>query len=268
MRDDMDKVLVERPRLGGGGVRKGRSPRDPELLPRFQGLRRQAREHGGHKQLNENLAPLRRYLERQLGRPWNTVHGEMRARIDTGNTVQAHIMTHVDQFIRLRVTKTPATEMTPCGLIYQAMTWGDAFRPVRERDLYVDPDDGIIKRARRRLAVRPRAKPPGTTSSRHLAPGRIGVEVDGVWYGVTLKTYQLVSVGADSASAVRGMLFDVEGDMTPEWMDPFLGPVWAWDKVKLKRIADAYGPGMLARDKRQLSRRDLARHGLANRTPP
>jgi hypothetical protein len=145
-------------------------------------------------------------------------------------------------------------------------TWNPKGQAVRERDLYVDPDDGIIKRARRRLAARPGTKPAEATSPRHLAPGRIGVDVDGVWYGVELKTYRLVSGDADAASAARGMLFDVEGDMTPEWMDPFLGPVWAWDAVKLKRIAGIYGPGMLARDKRQLSRRDLSRHGLCNRT--
>jgi hypothetical protein len=268
MREDMDKVLVERPRLGGGRARKGRNPRDPELLPRFQGLRRQAREHGGYKQLNENLAPLRRYLERQLGRPWNTVHGEMRARIDSGNTVQAHILTHIDQFITLRVTKAPVTDRTPCGLIYQATTWNGPFRSVDERELYVDPDDGIIKRARRRLTAKPQAKPAEASSPRHLAPGRLGVEVDGVWYGVGLRPYRRVSVDTGGARTARRLVFDVEGEVTPEWIDPFQGPVWAWDDVKLKRIASAYGPGMLAIDKRQLSRRDLTRYGLCNRMSP
>ncbi len=192
----------------------------------------------------------------------------MRARIDSGNTVQAHILTHIDQFIALRVTKAPVTEKTPCGLIYQGATWDGAFRPVVERELYVDPDDGIIKRARRRLAAKPRAKPAEATSPRRLTPGRIGVEVDGVWYGVELKTYRLVSGDADSASPARGLVFEVAGEVTPEWMDPFLGLVWAWDEVKLKRIGGVYGPGRLAADKRQLSRRDLARYGLSNRTSP
>lgn len=38
---------------------------------------RQAKEAGGSKVLNENLTPLRRYLERQVGRPWNKVYSEI-----------------------------------------------------------------------------------------------------------------------------------------------------------------------------------------------
>lgn len=108
MRSDMDKVLVERPRVGGWSVRKGRPPRDLEELPAFTGLRRQVKERGDFKDLNENLQPLRRYLERQLGRPWNKVYSEMRAHIDPGNEVQAHVLTHVGDFVRLRVEKVDA----------------------------------------------------------------------------------------------------------------------------------------------------------------
>ncbi len=61
MRKDMAKVIVTRARILEGVIRKGRALPD-ELKPKSIGLRRHARERGGMKGLNENLAPLLRYL--------------------------------------------------------------------------------------------------------------------------------------------------------------------------------------------------------------
>jgi hypothetical protein len=152
MREDMDKVIVERPRLGGGRGRSGRPPRDLEDQPRFLGMRRQAKLTGDFKTLNENLAPLRRYLGRQVGRPWNKVYGEISARIDRSNAVQAHVLTHLDQMIHRTVWKVAATPAAPCGLMFHRVSFfHGGQQAVDEGDLYVDPDDGLIKRARRRL---------------------------------------------------------------------------------------------------------------------
>ena len=49
----------------------------------------------GYRGLNENLAPLRRYLHAQIGRPWNKVFSEICAGIDRRNTVQQHIHQHI-----------------------------------------------------------------------------------------------------------------------------------------------------------------------------
>jgi hypothetical protein len=72
MRSDMAKVIVTRARILEDAVRMGRSVRD-EIQPKSIGLRRHVRERGGFKVLNENLAPLRRYLEAQVGRPWDKI---------------------------------------------------------------------------------------------------------------------------------------------------------------------------------------------------
>ena len=63
MRADMSRVIVERPRRGGFH-RRGRAV-PLEDLPHHEGMRRPHVLSGGEKSLNENLAPLRRYLERQ-----------------------------------------------------------------------------------------------------------------------------------------------------------------------------------------------------------
>lgn len=74
MREDMYKVIVERPRRGGSYSRDGRRFRASEDAPTKVGMRK---GYGSLKYLNENLAPLRRYLERQAGRPWNLVFSDV-----------------------------------------------------------------------------------------------------------------------------------------------------------------------------------------------
>src|SRR5262245_8889655 len=73
MRDDMAKVIVERPRKKGcsskkpkGYLRRLRSYGE-DGPPSREGIK--ARWQGRTKYLNEHLGPLRRYLDRQVGRP-------------------------------------------------------------------------------------------------------------------------------------------------------------------------------------------------------
>lgn len=65
MRDDMARVIVERPRIPDFKNRKGR-PSPLEELPHYEGMRRPHLLTGEGKTLNENLQPLRRCLERQV----------------------------------------------------------------------------------------------------------------------------------------------------------------------------------------------------------
>jgi hypothetical protein len=70
MRPDMAKVIVERPRHRGlapkGYGRRRRSPESVHDLPKCEGMKRPYGYSG--KELNENLAPLYRYLDRQVSR--------------------------------------------------------------------------------------------------------------------------------------------------------------------------------------------------------
>jgi len=258
MREDMDKVLVERPRHGGQGARRGRPPRSHDGWPKFLGLRRQVKEAGDWKELNENLAPLRRFIEGQINRPWNKVMGEIRARIDAANEVQAHVLTHIDQFIHRRVEKIPASDGAPCGVAAHGRF---GLVPIREGDLYVDPEDDIIKRARRRVSAP--APAPHKSEPQMLSDGRLAIQQAGIWYGLELEPYSLARIGA-SEDAPATLAFEVGDDVRQEWRDPMFGSVWAHDGVKLRRLAGLYGPGKLAVSKRQLSGRELGRFGLAN----
>lgn len=134
MRKDMFKVIVERPRVGGWGSRKGRA-QAADLLPSRIGLRRAVKESGDYKVLNENLAPLRRYLGQQVGRPWNKVYSEICAHLTSASTVQQHVRDHIKDFVQLH----PRDDMR--------------VRPGSDRrwrqDFYVDRRDGLLKRTDR-----------------------------------------------------------------------------------------------------------------------
>jgi hypothetical protein len=259
----MNKVLVERPRLGGWGVRKGRRARDLDALPGFQGMRRAIRESGNWKSLNENLSPLRRFLERQVGRPWNKVHSEIRAGINPRNEVQAHVLTHIDQFLHQHVERVEPSQTAPCGLRYRP-SWIGRLLSVDPGELYVDPDDGIIKRARRKVAATDPVEKPAGPRVHRLSGKRLAIEVERCWYAVELLAYHVVATPTAELKTGAALAFDVAGRRHMEWPDPILGPVWPHDAEKLHRIADLYGPGRLATNKRQLSRRELVRHSLHN----
>ena len=98
MRPDMAKVIVERPRRLEGFSRKGRVL-PPDDLPSHEGMRLRHVRNWGGKVLNENLAPLRRYLERQVVRPWNKVYAEISAHLRPTSAVQQHVRDHLHHFV-------------------------------------------------------------------------------------------------------------------------------------------------------------------------
>jgi hypothetical protein len=148
MREDMAKVLVERPRCIRGfkrGSKKGyqrdlqRGLRNPDLLA---GRERIKARSGGHKSFNENLAPLRRYLNSQVGRPWAKIQSEISERVNPNNVVQKHILTHLHDYV---VTNVVLIDGLPH---YADRSWrfrGGAI--VGRYKWYVCPKSGLLKRA-------------------------------------------------------------------------------------------------------------------------
>ena len=53
--------------------------------------------------LNEHLGPLRRYLDSQVGRPWDKVFSEICAHIDRSSAVQDHVRDHVEDYVTVHV---------------------------------------------------------------------------------------------------------------------------------------------------------------------
>jgi hypothetical protein len=108
MRDDMARVIVERPRIPAYKARKGRQ-RDLDNLPSHEGMRRGAALRGDRKTLNENLKPLRRYLEKLVGRPWDKVYSEIAEHLRVSSTVQQHVRDHLKDFVAVKPRAGSAT---------------------------------------------------------------------------------------------------------------------------------------------------------------
>ncbi|MCU0711712.1 MAG: hypothetical protein MUC43_06605 [Pirellula sp.] len=144
MRSDMDKVIVERPRYGSRlpsrkkGYRKliqttpfDELPTKEPLLGRWKGLERC---------LNEHLGPMRRFLRSNVGRPWNNVHRELCEHISFSNAVQAHVLQHIEQYVRQNVIVE-----SPSNVYMAAGNRWFATHPLRVGEMYVCPHSALLK---------------------------------------------------------------------------------------------------------------------------
>jgi len=190
MRKDMFKVIVERPR-GGADFRVNRSRLAGEDdLPARVGMKRfRALNRTRTKWLNENLAPLKRYLMKQAGRPWSKVYSEICENLDANNTVKQHVRDHLQDFVVTKVAIGKDGEWmngTERGRwAVNGVTWS--------QPLYVDPNDGLLKRSDKlwkTLGVdttpnwrraRPKPVDPNVKILDHDTELR---RLDGVWYEI------------------------------------------------------------------------------------
>lgn len=150
MRDDMYELIIERPRWGSRWMKHPRrarrmdskvvAERDPDALVSKLGMQRGSRNARFSKSLNENLAPLRRYLESQVNRPWDKVWSEISAHLESGNTVQQHVRDHVQDFVAYRT-------FVKDGTVYLVERFGSPCPLTEGRHrLYVDPRTGILRK--------------------------------------------------------------------------------------------------------------------------
>jgi hypothetical protein len=254
MRKDMYKVIVERPR---------RSKDRPTLANRmrkdFDGPVHLGMRFGfGRPSLNENLAPLRRYLHAQVGRPWNKVFSEICANIDRRNTVQQHIHQHIDDFI--------ATDIQVCNgrlvdLGKSRRFWID---DTVYQDLYVDPISGLIRvnkhrrSWRRAAAARRQQEQAEIDARRRVIDGRtLLMHLDGAWFRVTLDRLE----GHVVEKTVHGRRIK---EVTSETRyDVVLRRHTARGVSADSERKRLYGSEeVYATNKRQLSKQELKAHGL------
>lgn len=173
MRDDMARVIVERPRIPAFNSRKGRR-RALDDLPAQEGMRRSQALRGDRKELNENLRPLRRYLESQVGRPWNKVYSEIAAHLRVDSAVQQHVCDHLRDFVAVQ----------PRRINHGWHNFGG--RTLWWQRLYVDPFNGLLCRTDQlpeEKAHRRRAKqrPPEPIERVSLADDRGLRMIHGLW---------------------------------------------------------------------------------------
>jgi hypothetical protein len=181
MRQDMFKVIVERPR-GGGRHAKGRFDADApdEDSPTREALHKYRRS----KWLNENLSPLERYLHGQVGRPWDRVYAEICERIDRRSTVQQHIHQHLRDFVAVDVR-------VMAGVLVADASWGrpQPLSTYWAPALYVDPRSHLLRVNKWREATRRAPKPTANDPDRRVLDATTELQrIGGVWYEVGFET--------------------------------------------------------------------------------
>jgi hypothetical protein len=166
MREDMGKVLVERPRLGRwrGASRpgKGYAKRLKKCLdagdspPAREGMK--ASHASDRKSFNEHLGPLRRFLDANVGRPWDKVYSEICKHVDRGNVVQKHVLTHLFQYV---VVHTVMIDGQPCRGEAYARLYGQPLRTGHSHhQWYVCPKSGLLRKSKYVPRQRRRLDPP------------------------------------------------------------------------------------------------------------
>ncbi len=191
MRPDIDKIIVERPRLGSRTAPKepkgwkNRFGKDMEELPQKESMSA-GRKHGWEaKQLNENLNPLRRFLEKSVGRPWDKVFAELSEQIDLNSTVKRHIWQHVYDTVEKN------TFIGPDGNVWSRGYGGD--RPLSYSsygNLYIHPVDGLLKRIKKPKGWKPyKWRREDRKDSRKDGPNNTQYhKINGIWYIIHLKS--------------------------------------------------------------------------------
>jgi hypothetical protein len=250
MRGDMSKVIVERARFGGGPLRKGRLERDDDLSLSKIGMKRDARLRGGFKMLNENLNPLKRYLDAQVGRPWNKVWSEICENLKPDNTVQQHVRDHIPDFVAIKTSLRGGEVFVHDRFRFAVTPLKDSFAK-----LFVDPKSGLLrrnkhwrgwqglKRASRvaeAKALEARLRVISVTKQLHLLD-------DGAWWEVTLAKVPTAVEERKTSHGTQRYTFELGVD------DVVLrAGLSKLDREKL------YGrAGVFAVSKRQLSKKDM-----------
>ena len=102
MRKDMAKVVTETPRRGHGNsshkwgrpLGKDEYGLDDHGASRAPVARR--RQYGWNaKEFSDRLGPLRRYLRKQVGRPWDKIWSEITRTLDSRSLTGQHIFDHI-----------------------------------------------------------------------------------------------------------------------------------------------------------------------------
>jgi hypothetical protein len=198
MRSDMAKVIVERPRHGSS--ERGRPHKGYYRERQRLGLDHVRRESmkrpysGFTKFLNEHLGPLNRYLNSQVGRPWDQVFSEICAHVRRDSAVQDHVRDHVEDYVTTNVVLIDGVPCHGGGGRRWSRRYGVPLHGGRiHQQFYVCPLTGMLrrvplsesKRQRQLLQRNQPAVPPIIPfgKDRHLR------FVDGAWCEVLLHSF-------------------------------------------------------------------------------
>ena len=212
-----------------------RTSRGPASAPRGKAVKT--------KVLNENLAPLRRFLEGQVGRPWDKVYSEISEHLKPTSTVQQHVRDHIEDFVAVKTRMRGGKVVIARGYRGQEVPLSESYVK-----LYVHPRTGLLRKNKdwKSHSAKRKAKAAAWEADfakrvRELAPDtQLHLLNDGAWWEVKLAKIKM-----------HGPYQEPHTDVV---LRPGLSDL---DSGRLYGRGDVY-----AVSKRQLSKADLKKHGL------
>jgi hypothetical protein len=244
MRTDMAKVIVERPRFGSRihgkpkGYRRSAQRLGEDGGPIREGIKRRCR--GGGKMLNEHLGPLRRYLDRQVGRPWDKVFSEICAHIDRSSAVQDHVRDHIADYVTTHVILIDGVPCDGEG----GRRYGTPLHQYRYHPWYVCPRTGLLRRVK---VTRQERRRPEPETPPKVVPVGDTLQcrcLDGAWHLVTLKPLPTPTSLRERCTGVDVLLNLPVARLTP------------------LEARQHYGAEVYAVAKRRLARRELRQYPI------
>jgi hypothetical protein len=150
--------------------------RERDEQPQRESARKCRERQGTVKDLNENLAPLWRYLARAVGRPWTKIYAEISEHNCKRSAVGAHIYQHLMARVILHPLYIDGRAHDP--------SWG---REIRTDSYYVDRH-GILRRGTAPTFKQAQRRAPKPAKYVPLAEGAVAKQdAEGRWYAVTLR---------------------------------------------------------------------------------
>lgn len=244
----MAKVIVERPRHNSRALNldeKSQARRwqrfgdRAETLPRRSSPARMRRDL--YKSLNENLAPLRRFLNSRCGQHWSKVYSEIRSGINPASAVQMHILQHLEHYVQLHVKAWPDGQFT------------DSRGQSVYEEWLVNPKTGCLQRnndedyLHRFERWRQRINEPAVANVR-IIDGRSFREIDDIWYeiGYRKPSFAKPQDALNYKSEDPAGVYDVLLRRVPT----------------IGQLISEYGTCIYAASKRQLNSDEIRRLGL------
>ena len=202
--------------------------------------------HTGRKYFSDLLGPLQRWLQSQVGRPWNDVYSEACAVIKPDSVVRAHIKTHLLEFVE---RNTFMHEGVVCFLDTSRL---GGITPVTEtrygRSLFfVHPETGLLSPIPRRPRKRKQDGRERNNALRWLKNGVLLRKLQGCWF--KCQVIEFPPIGYFWSEYPRSYDVCERREITPS--DAY----------------EIYGRNVFCIAKRQMSRADLKQYALVNDPP-
>jgi hypothetical protein len=192
MRQDLNKILTENARVGHErSYREQRRKtkyeiRDEDGNP-FGGresMKKRYSTYGDRKEFNENLSPLKRMIEKNVGRKWDDFYSEFCQNFDKRKVVNDHILLHLFQYVKINTKKVDGEIF-----IYDNYSGWRDLEYASYVLWYVDPETDILMTNDRRVSNAARRRKYAEIEKSKNKEARILIDentelnkVDGIWY--------------------------------------------------------------------------------------